>query len=252
MLAGPKVLEHLVDTVLHFEAEKSRELRFLRCNKNRFGPTNEIALFEMTETGLKEVGDAFSYFEAERTGGTPAGRAVAVAAEGTRPFLCEVQALSVSTRYPYPRRMASGFDLNRALVLLAAMEKHLRLRLDGRDVYVNLAGGLKLKDPALDLAVVFAVASSVKDVPVPPEWVLLGEVGLLGELRRAPLLEERLKAAEKAGFKKALVARKSARELAARFKGLQVVGAETLAEAFEAVFGSRPVVMREPVAEESI
>lgn len=240
MLAGPKVLEHLVDTVLYFESERSRELRLLRCHKNRFGPTSEIGLFEMTGSGLREVGDAYAYFEAERTGGAPAGRAVAVALEGSRAFLAEVQALAVATRYPYPRRMASGFDLNRALVLLAAMEKHLRLRLDGRDVYVNLAGGLKLKDPALDLAVVFAVASSLKDAPVPPPWALIGEVGLLGELRTAPRLEERLKAAAKAGFKKALVAKRSDRAAAARVPGIAVVGAATLGEAFAAVFGSRP------------
>lgn len=242
-LAGPKVLEHLVDTVLSFEAERHREWRLLRASKNRFGPTSEIGVFEMTDKGLREIPVDDARLDLSAAGGGLAGRAVAVAAEGTRPFLAEVQALAVATRYPYPRRMASGLDLNRTLVLLAALEKHLRLRLDGRDVYVNLAGGLRFRDPALDLASVFAVASSAKDIPVPSEWVFIGEVGLLGELRGAPMMTERLKAAERAGFKKALVAKKALAGLS-KPKHLQVVGAERLADAFQAVFGAVPAPER--------
>jgi len=158
--------------------------------------------------------------------------------EGSRAFVAEIQALAVSTRYPYPRRMASGLDLNRLLVLLAAIEKHLKVRLDGRDVFTNLAGGLKLKDPALDLAQVFAVVSSVKEMAIPPEWVLIGEVGLLGEIRRTPHLDERLKAAEKAGFRKALACASGA---AKSGQGIEVVGADTLSEALQAVFGKHPI-----------
>ena len=150
--------------------------------------------------------------------------------EGSRPILVEVQSLVVHTKYPLPRRMATGLDLNRVLVLLAAMEKHLRLRLEERDVFVSLAGGLKLKDPALDLAACMAVASSARDAALPADWVMLGEVGLLGEVSRVPNLELRLKEAAKAGFKKAVVPKRSIKDLP-RGLGLELVGACDLREA---------------------
>ncbi|MBI4424786.1 MAG: DNA repair protein RadA, partial [Elusimicrobia bacterium] len=203
-LAGPRVLEHIVDTVLAFDSEEQGLLRVLRVQKNRFGPSDEIALFEMAESGLREVKDASAYFLAERTGRSLAGRAVSVAMEGSRPLLVEVQALVVPTKYPLPRRMATGLDLNRTLVLLAALEKHLHLRLESRDVFVSLAGGLKPKDPALDLAVCLAVVSSARDAALPSDRVYLGEVGLLGTLHREPRLAQRLTEAEKMGFASAL------------------------------------------------
>ena len=229
-LAGPKVLEHIVDTVLYFDTERHDLLRVLRAQKNRFGPTDELGLFEMGEAGLKEVKDAAEFFIEGRDKRPQAGRTLSVTLEGSRPMLVEVQSLVVHTKYPLPRRMATGLDLNRVLVLLAAMEKHLRLRLEERDVFVSLAGGLKLKDPALDLAACMAVASSARDAALPADWVMLGEVGLLGEVSRVPNLELRLKEAAKAGFKKAVVPKRSIKDLP-RGLGLELVGACDLREA---------------------
>jgi DNA repair protein RadA/Sms len=234
-LAGPKVLEHIVDTVLYFDTERHDLLRVLRAQKNRFGPTDELGLFEMGEKGLKEVSDASAFFLADIKGPAQPGRAVSVALEGSRPLLVETQALVVPTRYPLPRRMATGLDLNRVLVLLAAMERHMNLRLEERDVFVNLAGGLRLKDPALDLAACFAVAGSTRDKSVPSDCVLVGEVGLLGEIGRVPQLEARLKEAAKAGFKRAVVARRAAADLP-KIPGMTVTGAADLREAAAAVF----------------
>lgn len=235
-LAGPKVLEHLVDTVLYFDTDNHDVLRVLRAQKNRFGPTDELGLFEMGETGLKEVKDATAFFAAELGRAAAPGRAVSVALEGSRPVLVEVQSLVVPTRYPLPRRMSTGLDLNRVLVLLAAMERHIGLRLEDRDCFVSLAGGLRLKDPALDLAACMAVAGSWRDKSVPSDMVLLGEVSLLGEVARVPQLELRLREAAKAGFKRALVPARAAKDLP-RSLGLSVTGVADLREAAEAAFG---------------
>jgi DNA repair protein RadA/Sms len=234
-LAGPKVLEHIVDTVLYFDTERHDLLRVLRAQKNRFGPTDELGLFEMGERGLKEVADASAFFLADLKGPAMPGRAVSVALEGSRPLLVEAQGLVVPTRYPLPRRMATGLDLNRVLVLLAAMERHMGLRLEERDAYVSLAGGLRLKDPALDLAACFAVAGSAWDKAVPADTVLVGEVGLLGEVGRVPQLESRLKEAAKAGFKRAVVNRRAAADLT-KIPGLTVIGVADLREAAAATF----------------
>ncbi|MFH1725103.1 MAG: DNA repair protein RadA [Elusimicrobiota bacterium] len=212
-VAGPKVLEHIVDTVLQFDAERGQVLRILRAQKNRFGPSSEIGVFEMDERGLREVSDAAAFFIEEHDGGPAAGRAVSVAMEGSRPILAEVQALVTPTRYPLPRRMATGLDLNRVLVLIAALEKHLQLRLESRDVYVNLAGGLHMRDPALDLAVCMAIVSSARDIPVPADWVFAGEVGLLGRLGRIGSAAPRLKEAERCGFRRGLVSARSLEDL---------------------------------------
>jgi DNA repair protein RadA/Sms len=207
-LAGPRVLEHIVDTVLHFDADSQHLVRMLRAEKNRFGPTSEVAIFEMGERGLREVADASAFFV--QGGGEPlAGRAISVALEGTRPILAEVQALVAPTRYPLPRRMVTGLDPNRTLVLLAALEKHLKLHLESKDVFVSLAGGLKIKDPALDLAVCAAVLSSVREAPAAPDRAFIGEVGLLGEVGRVPLLSARLNEAKRMGFKSAAVSAKA-------------------------------------------
>ena len=235
-LAGPKVLEHIVDTVLYFDTERHDLLRVLRAQKNRFGPTDELGLFEMGERGLTEVTDASSFFLADLGRDAQPGRAVSVALEGSRPILVEVQSLVVPTRYPLPRRMATGLDLNRVLVLLAAMERHLGLRLEDRDAFVSLAGGLRLKDPALDLAACLAVAGSTHDKAVPSDCVLVGEVSLLGEVGRVPYLEARLKEAAKAGFKRAIVAKRSTADLPKNL-GLSVTGVADLREAAAAVFG---------------
>jgi DNA repair protein RadA/Sms len=235
-LAGPKVLEHIVDTVLYFDTERHDLLRVLRAQKNRFGPTDELGLFEMGERGLTEVTDASSFFLADLGRDAQPGRAVSVALEGSRPILVEVQALVVPTRYPLPRRMATGLDLNRVLVLLASMERHLGLRLEDRDAFVSLAGGLRLKDTALDLAACLAVAGSCHDKAVPSDCVLVGEVSLLGEVGRVPYLEARLKEAAKAGFKRAVVAKRSAADLPKNL-GLTVTGVADLREAAAAVFG---------------
>jgi DNA repair protein RadA/Sms len=229
-LAGPKVLEHIVDTVLYFDTERHDLLRVLRAQKNRFGPTDELGLFEMGERGLKELADASAFFLADRAGRSQAGRAPSVTLEGSRPILVEAQSLVVYTKYPLPRRMATGLDLNRVLVLLAAMEKHLRLRLEERDVFVSLAGGLKVKDPAVDLAACLAVLSSARDVPIPNDVVILGEVGLLGDVGRVPHLETRLKEAAKAGFRRAVVPASGLKELS-RTPDLELMAAADLESA---------------------
>jgi len=233
-VAGPKVLEHLVDTVLQFDTEQRQMLRILRALKNRFGSAAEIGLFEMQERGLSEVKDAASFFLEE--GGPPVpGRALSVGMEGSRPILAEVQALVTPTRYPLPRRMATGLDLNRVLVLIAAVEKHLKLRLESKDIYVNMAGGLRLRDTALDLAVCMAIVSSAQEKALPADQVLVGEVGLLGNLSRVGTLVLRLKEADRAGFRTAVVPSRSVdglRRGGEKVK-LRVRGAASLAAAVE-------------------
>lgn len=248
-LAGPRVLEHIVDTVLAFDNEDHGVLRVLRVQKNRFGPSDEIALFEMAEGGLREVKDASAYFLSDRTGRSLPGRAVSVAMEGSRPVLVEVQALVVHTKYPLPRRMATGLDLNRTLVLLAALEKHLRLRLENRDVFVSLAGGLKPKDPAVDLAVCMAVVSSARDSALPADRVFLGEVGLLGNVHRVPYLVQRLKEAEKMGFASAAVPHAALKDL--KGAGLRLEGSADIAAAVAKELGtaSAPEEPAEPEAD---
>ena len=235
-LAGPKVLEHIVDTVLYFDTERHDVLRVLRAQKNRFGPTDEVGLFEMSEAGLKEVKNASQFFMADRDRKAQAGRSVSVTLEGSRPMLVETQALVVYTKYPLPRRMATGLDLNRVLVLLAAMEKHLGLRLEDRDAYVSLAGGVRLEDPALDLAACMAVVSSARNRPLPADMIMIGEVGLLGEVSRVPQLESRLREAAKAGFTRAIVPARAARDLP-KTLGLTLSGVSNLREAAESLFG---------------
>lgn len=211
-LAGPKILEHMVDCVLYFDTEKDNVLRLLRPHKNRFGSTGEIGLFKMTARGLFGVDNASEYFAQTSRETALKGRAYALALEGTRPLLTEIQALVSPTRYPFPRRVATGVDLNRCLMLFAALEKHTGLPLDNKDIYVNVAGGVKLKDPALDLAVCAAVISSCKDFPVGHEVVFCGEVGILGQISKVPLIDRRLEEAQRLGFKRAFSAVVSADE----------------------------------------
>lgn len=201
-LAGPKILEHMVDCVLYFDTEKDNVLRLLRPHKNRFGSTGEIGLFKMTGHGLESVENASEYFAQTSRDSAMKGRAYSLALEGSRPILTEVQALVSPTRYPFPRRVATGVDLNRCLMLFAALEKHIGLSLDNKDIFVSLAGGVKLKDPALDLAVCAAVISSCKEIPVAPDCVFMAEVGILGQVAKVPLIDRRLEEAQRLGFKK--------------------------------------------------
>lgn len=205
-LAGPKILEHMVDTVLYFDTEKDNVLRLLRPHKNRFGSTGEIGLFKMTGHGLESVDNPSEYFSQTSRDKALKGRAYSLALEGSRPLLTEIQALVSPTHYPYPRRVTTGVDLNRCLVLFAALEKHIGLPLDNKDIYVSIAGGVKLKDPALDLAICAAVMSSCKDIAIPFDHVFMGEVGILGQVAKIPLIDRRLEEAQRLGFKKAFCA----------------------------------------------
>jgi DNA repair protein RadA/Sms len=203
-LAGPKVLEHMVDAVLLIEGERHQNMRVVRSLKNRFGSTNEIGLFEMVESGLIEVQNASRFFLEGRKEGS-FGSVITSTMEGTRPLLIEVQALTNLTTFGYPRRAASGFDLNRLQLLIAVIQKHLGINLLNQDVFINVVGGFRLDDPAADLAVVSAIISSYKKEPAPDDAVYIGEVGLSGELRTVPHLERRIQEAAKIGFKKIFV-----------------------------------------------
>lgn len=202
-LAGPKSLEHIVDTVLYLEAETSRGYRILRAAKNRFGSVNEIGIFEMTPGGFEEIKNPSSIFIEQNQ--NFAGSVISCIMEGTRPFLIEIQALVTKTVFGYPQRKASGFDLNRLSVLIAVLTKRAGLNLNNQDVILNVAGGLKINEPGLDLAVSAAIASSLLNQPLDRQILILGEVGLGGEVRNVAKLEARLKEAEKLGFKKAII-----------------------------------------------
>ncbi len=201
-LAGPKVLEHLVDTVLHLEGDRFQQFRLLRAAKNRFGSCSEVGIFEMNEKGLQEVKNPSAQFLDGRKKNA-VGSAITVSMEGTRPFLVEVQALVSKSPFGYPKRTANGFDLNRLQILIAVLEKYAKINLQTQDVFVNVVGGIKLGEPAADLAVLMAIASSYLKKPL-PEAVIFGEVGLSGELRKPNHEEKRNKEAEKLGFKKTI------------------------------------------------
>ena len=199
-LAGPRVLEHMVDTVLAFEGDNQQQFRLLRALKNRFGATNELGVFSMSGDGLQEVPNPSEFFLEERRENRY-GSAVFAAMEGTRPVLCEIQALSTSSPLPSPRRTSIGIDVNRVHMLAAVLEKHTSLSLVNRDIYTNVVGGLKLSEPAVDLALVAALVSSERQIPLPAGSCFFGEVGLTGEVRGASLAVERVKEAAKLGFK---------------------------------------------------
>ncbi len=232
-IAGPRVLEHIVDTVLYFEGDRGHPYRILRAVKNRFGSTNEIGVFEMSDAGLKEVENPSELFLAERPSGV-AGSVVAASIEGTRPLLVEIQALVSQTTFGVPRRTAIGMDFQRVNLLVAVLEKLAGLQLGGMDIFTNVVGGLKLAEPAVDLAVVLAMASSLREVPVGPEVVVYGEVGLSGEIRAVSQAELRLREAAKIGFKKAVIPKGSASRLRENF-GLEIVPVGDVREALGAV-----------------
>lgn len=200
MVAGPMVLSHMVDTVLFMEGEKNTGTRILRSLKNRFGPVDEVGVFLMSEAGMEEVKNPENIFLEENKNNSP-GSILTVTMEGTRAFLVEIQALAVYSKLPIPRRVASGIDAKKLELLLAVLQKHARLPVDSNDIFVNVAGGLKLSDPACDLAICLAIYSSLKNISL-SNMVAFSEVGLLGELRKSPMLEKRVKQAKKLGFKK--------------------------------------------------
>ncbi len=227
-LAGPRVLEHMVDTVLYFEGDRHHAYRILRATKNRFGSTNEIGVFEMTAGGLREVVNPSAAFLSGRAPDAP-GSVVVAALEGTRPLLVEVQALVTPTVFGTPRRTASGVDYNRLVVLLAVLEKRAGLHLSGYDVYASAAGGVTLDDPAADLGIAGAVASSLRNRPADPAAVAVGEVGLAGEVRAVPQLEVRVQEAARLGFRRCLVPPSSG----AAARDIEVVEVASLSEALE-------------------
>ncbi|MGH2406196.1 MAG: magnesium chelatase domain-containing protein, partial [bacterium] len=230
-LAGPRVLEHLVDTVLYFEGDRHHAYRILRATKNRFGSTNEIGVFEMAGAGLAEVPNPSAAFLAERAQAAP-GSAVVCAIEGTRPVLVEVQALVSPTHFGMPRRTAAGVDYNRVLLLLAVLERRAGLQLAAQDVYVSVAGGLVIEEPAADLGIAVAVASSLRDRSVDQRTVLIGEVGLAGEVRSVPQLGKRLAEAARLGFSRAVVPQAAAAEAPA---GLEMITVRDISSALRAV-----------------
>ena len=228
-LAGPRVLEHMVDVVLYFEGDHQHEYRLLRAVKNRFGSVNELGLFEMTGTGMRPVGNPSETLLSQRAKGA-SGSCVFCGLEGSRPMLVEIQALATQSFYAVPRRTVDGMDSARVMLLLAVMEKRARLKMYNRDAYINVAGGLSLNEPAADLAFCMAVASSYTDRPIPPDWAVMGEVGLAGEVRAIPQLERRVAECQRLGFTHILCPRDSARHLRGT-QGVTLHGVDTVAQA---------------------
>jgi DNA repair protein RadA/Sms len=236
-IAGPKILEHLVDTVLYFEGERDRPVRVLRTFKNRFGAVNELGIFEMTGSGLGEVENPSGLFIAERAHGS-SGSCITPVLEGRRPLLMEIQALVSPSFIPMPRRQSLGADPSRVGLLAAVLEKKVGLRLFDQDLFVNVAGGARVSEPAADLAIVAAISSSFQDNPLPEDLVVLGEVGLAGEIRRAGRMEERLKEAGRMGFGR-VCGHKGELE-AVKAPKLKKIGIERVGEIFQAAIGLSP------------
>ncbi len=230
-IAGPRVLEHIVDTVLYFEGDRGHPYRILRTVKNRFGSTNEIGVFEMTDNGLGEIDNPSELFLSERPVDV-SGSAVIASMEGTRPLLVEVQALVSPTTFGMPRRTSMGVDFNRVNLLIAVLEKKAGLQLGGMDVFTNIVGGLKVVEPASDLGIIAAIVSSFRETPVGQKTCLFGEVGLSGEVRAVAQGETRLKEAAKIGFKQVIVPKNTADRLKTDF-GLTITGVKNVEEAIE-------------------
>ncbi|MFH1983453.1 MAG: DNA repair protein RadA [Pseudomonadota bacterium] len=233
-IAGPRLLEHMVDAVLYFEGDRGHVFRLLRAVKNRFGSTNEIGVFEMHEQGLVEVANPSALFLSERPPHAP-GSVVTSSMEGTRPILVELQALASATSFGNPRRTILGLDRNRVALLVAVMEKKLGMQMMGHDIFMNVAGGVKVEEPAVDLAVVAAVASSFLDRPVAEDTLVLGEVGLTGEVRAIGQMSARLAEAAKMGFSRCVIPETNLKQ-AIEKNGLRLIGVSTVAAAIEALF----------------
>jgi DNA repair protein RadA/Sms len=235
-IAGPKSLEHIVDTVVYFEGERGHAYRALRATKNRFGPTPEIGVFQMAPEGLVPVENPSEWFLSERPEDT-SGSAIAATLEGSRTLLVEVQALvSTSSSIGMPRRMATGFDHNRMSLLIAIIEKRMEFQLQGEDIFVNLAGGIKITEPALDLAVVAAIAGSFRDRVIDPQTVLVGEVGLTGEVRSIMQLDARILEARRLGFKRCIIPHSANKIKNLPDKGIELLFVKNLTEVFEQLF----------------
>jgi DNA repair protein RadA/Sms len=236
-IAGPKVLEHMVDTVLYFEGETHHSFRILRAVKNRFGSTNEIGVFEMKDTGLAEVFNPSEYFLSERSQAA-SGSVVVPSIEGSRPILIELQALVTPTPMGYPRRTTQGIDANRVSLLVAVMDKRLGIHLFGHDIFLNIAGGMKVEEPGADLGVIASIASSFRDKVIDPEAVIFGEVGLGGEVRGISQAEGRAKEAARLGFRRCLLPKQNEEKIKP-IKGIQFIGVRTVREAMEVLFEGR-------------
>lgn len=230
-IAGPRVLEHMVDTVLYLEGERYFTYRILRGVKNRFGSTNEIGMFEMEEKGLVEIKNPSSILISERDG-NPAGSVIAVSLEGTRPLLIELQALTTFSVFGIPRRNANGIDYNRLTLLMAVLEKRANMQLGNQDVYLNIVGGIKVNEPALDLASILAVASSFKNISIKEDVVAIGEVGLTGEVRSVNMIDKRIKEAEKLGYKTCIIPESNKKLLKEKYK-LDIIGAKNIIDAMK-------------------
>ncbi|MFH1367578.1 MAG: DNA repair protein RadA [Elusimicrobiota bacterium] len=230
-LAGPRVLEHIVDTVLYFETERQQVYRVLRAYKNRFGPTSEIGIFEMKSDGLAEVSNPSMLFLGERSINVP-GNVIVATIEGTRPLLLEVQSLVTRVNFGMPRRMVTGYDTNKVVLMIAVLEKRIGLHLESQDVFVNVVGGVRIKETGADLGIACAIASAFSDFVCPPKVIILGEVGLAGEVRSINQLSERLIEAEKLGFEKAIVPKSNLKNF--HYKGkIEIIGVESVQQAIE-------------------
>ena len=230
-IAGPRVLEHMVDTVLYLEGERYFSYRILRSVKNRFGSTNELGMFEMQNEGMVEITNPSAILISERED-NPAGSVVVATIEGTRPLLIELQALTTPSVYGIPKRAANGIDYNRLTMLIAVLEKKARLPLGGQDVYLNVVSGIRIVEPAVDLGVVLACASTFKNISIPKDVVVIGEVGLTGEIRSVNLIDKRLKEAERLGFKKCLIPESNKKLLKDEYK-LDIIGVRNISEAIK-------------------
>ena len=230
-IAGPRVLEHMVDTVLYLEGERYFSYRILRGVKNRFGSTNEIGMFEMRGEGMCEISNPSDVLISERED-NPAGSCIVSCLEGTRSILVELQALTSQSVFGYPKRTANGIDFNRLALLIEVMEKRAGMNLGNQDVYLNVVGGLKISEPSIDLGILMVTASSYKNVPIDKDIVIMGEVGLTGEVRRINLIEKRLKEAEKLGFKKCIIPESNKKGLKENYK-LDIIGVKDVNEAMK-------------------
>ncbi|CAM3586128.1 DNA repair protein RadA [Marinicrinis lubricantis] len=233
-IAGPRLLEHMVDCVLYFEGERHHTYRVLRAVKNRFGSTNEMGIFEMGEQGLREVSNPSELFLSERPMGA-AGSTVMASMEGTRPVLVEIQSLVSVTNFPSPRRTATGFDHTRLSLIIAVLEKRNGLHLQHHDAYLNIAGGVKVDEPAADLAVAVSIASSFRDAPTRPYDVVFGEIGLTGEVRAVSRVEQRVNEAKKLGFKRVILPEHSLKGWKPA-DGIEIIGVRTVSEALQVAF----------------
>ena len=232
-IAGPKVLEHMVDSVIYFEGDKYKSYRILRCMKNRFGTTNEVGIFNMTESGLEQVKNPSELFLNREETNTP-GSVIIATNEGTRPLLVELQALVGTTAYPSGRRVSNGVDYNRTLQIIAVLEKRLGINLSKQDVYINVIGGMDINEPAADLGIALAILTCARDVVVDFDTVIVGEIGLSGEIRPVNNIEKRIIEAQKLGFKKIIIPKQLKTEELKTFKGIEVIEVKRLLDAINA------------------